>query len=149
MRHSENTKISSLSYICITTTLNNTILNVTDMAGNTLLWASAGSVGFKGSKRSTSYAAQATAEKIAQPTSPLKGEALTFFKKGHEVYSREGHCITCHQSDGKGLPAAMFPPLAGTKWINGSEERLIKLTLHGLLGPIEVKGKKNTLAKFP
>ncbi len=66
MRHSENTKTSSLSYICITTTLNNTILNVTDMAGNTLLWASAGSVGFKGSKRSTSYAAQATAEKIAQ-----------------------------------------------------------------------------------
>jgi ribosomal protein S11 len=42
MRHSENTKTSSLSYICITTTLNNTILNVTDMAGNTLLWASAG-----------------------------------------------------------------------------------------------------------
>ena len=64
MRHSENTKISSLSYICITTTLNNTILNVTDMAGNTLL-GRAGSVGFKGSKRSTSYA-QATAEKIAQ-----------------------------------------------------------------------------------
>ncbi|RZN87120.1 MAG: c-type cytochrome, partial [Verrucomicrobiaceae bacterium] len=83
-----------------------------------------------------------TAEKNPQPTSPLKGEALTLFKKGHEVYSREGHCITCHQSDGKGLPAAMFPPLAGTKWINGSEERLIKLTLHGLLGPIEVKGKK-------
>ena len=83
-----------------------------------------------------------TAEKLPQPTSPLKGEALTLFKKGHEVYSREGHCITCHQSDGKGLPAAMFPPLAGTKWINGSEDRLIKLTLHGLLGPIEVKGKK-------
>jgi mono/diheme cytochrome c family protein/glucose/arabinose dehydrogenase len=83
-----------------------------------------------------------TAEKIPKPTSPLKGEALTLFKKGHEVYSREGHCITCHQSDGKGLPAAMFPPLAGTKWINGSEDRLIKLTLHGLLGPIEVKGEK-------
>ena len=82
------------------------------------------------------------AEKIPQPTSPLQGEALTLFKKGHEVYSREGHCITCHQSDGKGLPAAMFPPLAGTKWINGSEDRLIKLTLHGLLGPIEVKGEK-------
>lgn len=83
-----------------------------------------------------------TAEKIRKPTSPLKGEALTLFKEGHEVYSREGHCITCHQSDGKGLPAAMFPPLAGTKWINGSEDRLIKLTLHGLLGPIEVKGEK-------
>ena len=82
-----------------------------------------------------------TGEKMAKPTSPLKGDALTLFKKGHEVYSREGHCITCHQADGAGLPTAMFPPLAGTKWVNGSEDRLIKLTLHGLLGPIEVKGK--------
>ena len=36
------------------------------MDGNTLLWASAGSVGFKSSKRSTSYASQATAEKVAR-----------------------------------------------------------------------------------
>ena len=35
----------------------------------------------------------------------------------------------------------MFPPLAGTKWVQGSEDRLIKLTLNGLLGPIEIKGK--------
>jgi mono/diheme cytochrome c family protein/glucose/arabinose dehydrogenase len=83
-----------------------------------------------------------TGEKMPEPTSPLKGEALTLFKKGHEVYSREGHCATCHQPDGQGLPAAMFPPLAETKWVNGNEDRLIKLTLHGLLGPIEVKGKK-------
>ncbi|MFK7852273.1 MAG: PVC-type heme-binding CxxCH protein [Akkermansiaceae bacterium] len=83
-----------------------------------------------------------TLEKLRQPTSPLKGEALALFKKGAEVYHREGHCITCHQPDGEGLPAAQFPPLSGTKWVNGSEERLIKLTLHGLMGPIEVKGKK-------
>ena len=82
------------------------------------------------------------AEKIPDPTAPLKGEALTLFKKGHEVYSREGHCITCHQPDGEGLPAAMFPPLSETKWVQGSEERLIKITLHGLLGPIEIKGKQ-------
>lgn len=82
------------------------------------------------------------AEKMPAPTAPLKGEALTLFKKGHEVYSREGHCITCHQPDGEGLPAAMFPPLSGTKWVQGSEERLIKITLHGLLGPIEIKGKQ-------
>ncbi len=81
-------------------------------------------------------------EKIPAPTTPLEGEALALFKKGHEVYSREGHCITCHQPDGEGLPAAMFPPLSGTKWVQGSEERLIKLTLHGLLGPIEIKGKQ-------
>jgi mono/diheme cytochrome c family protein len=36
----------------------------------------------------------------------------------------------------------MFPPLSETKWVNGSDERLIKLTLHGLMGPIEIKGKK-------
>ena len=66
MRNFENSKSSPLSYVCVTTTLNNTIINVTDMDGNTLLWASAGSVGFKGSKRSTSYASQATAEKVAR-----------------------------------------------------------------------------------
>jgi mono/diheme cytochrome c family protein/glucose/arabinose dehydrogenase len=81
-------------------------------------------------------------EKLREPTTPLEGEALVLFKKGAEVYSREGHCITCHQPDGEGLPAAMFPPLSQTKWAQGSEERLIKLTLHGLLGPIEVKGKQ-------
>ncbi|MDB4275695.1 cytochrome c, partial [Akkermansiaceae bacterium] len=51
-------------------------------------------------------------------------------------------CATCHQPDGEGLPAAMFPPLSKTKWVQGSPERLIKLTMHGLLGPIEIKGKK-------
>lgn len=81
-------------------------------------------------------------EKLREPTAPLKGEALALFRKGAEVYSLEGHCITCHQPDGEGLPAAMFPPLSETTWVEGSEDRLIKLTLHGLLGPIEVKGKQ-------
>jgi small subunit ribosomal protein S11 len=43
-------------------TSNNTKITVTDSEGKTLVWASGGSAGFKGSKRSTSYAAQATAE---------------------------------------------------------------------------------------
>ncbi|BCX48871.1 cytochrome c [Haloferula helveola] len=64
------------------------------------------------------------------------------FIKGHEIYNREGHCGTCHQPDGNGLPPAGFPPIAGTKWAQGSEDRLIKLALHGLIGPIEVKGQK-------
>jgi mono/diheme cytochrome c family protein/glucose/arabinose dehydrogenase len=83
-----------------------------------------------------------TAEKHGKPTSPLNAADLITFKKGAEVYSREGHCITCHQADGGGLPAAMFPSLADTQWVQGNEDRLIKLTLHGLLGPIEIKGKK-------
>ncbi len=71
----------------------------------------------------------------------LEGEALELFVKGEEIYRREGFCVTCHQSDGLGLSASQFPPLSGVKWVTGSEERLIKLTLKGIMGPIDVKGK--------
>lgn len=52
--------------IHIQSTLNNTLLTLTEGNGNTLYWTSAGSTGFKNSRKSTSYAAQAAAEKIAQ-----------------------------------------------------------------------------------
>lgn len=44
-------------------TFNNTIVTVTDLNGNTLAWASAGTVGFKGSRKGTPFAAQMAAEK--------------------------------------------------------------------------------------
>jgi small subunit ribosomal protein S11 len=44
---------------------NNTIVLITDRQGNTLSWATAGSVGFKGSRKSTPFAAQVAAEKAA------------------------------------------------------------------------------------
>jgi mono/diheme cytochrome c family protein len=72
----------------------------------------------------------------------LTGAAKEQFLRGVEVFLKDGHCGTCHQKDGNGLPAAQFPPLAGSEWVLGDEERLIKLTLHGLIGPIEVKGVK-------
>jgi small subunit ribosomal protein S11 len=46
----------------IKATFNNTIISITDPEGNTLSWASAGNVGFKGSRKSTPYAAQQAAE---------------------------------------------------------------------------------------
>ncbi|MDX6151407.1 MULTISPECIES: 30S ribosomal protein S11 [Marinococcus] len=46
----------------IRSTFNNTIVNITDVQGNTLAWASAGVLGFKGSRKSTPFAAQMTAE---------------------------------------------------------------------------------------
>ncbi len=64
------------------------------------------------------------------------------FLAGKAIYSREGFCTTCHQPDGKGLDVSGFPPLSGSEWINGNEERLIKIVLKGLSGPTEVKGKK-------
>ncbi|MEM6648072.1 MAG: PVC-type heme-binding CxxCH protein [Bacteroidota bacterium] len=72
----------------------------------------------------------------------LEGDARVLFVAGQELYQREGYCSTCHQMDGTGLGASGFPPLAGTEWVTGNEDRLIKITLHGLMGPIEVNGKK-------
>jgi mono/diheme cytochrome c family protein/glucose/arabinose dehydrogenase len=62
------------------------------------------------------------------------------FKAGHEIYFRDAHCATCHQPDGKGLDPA-FPPLYDSIFVHGDAERLIKLTLHGLMGPFELHGK--------
>jgi mono/diheme cytochrome c family protein len=81
-------------------------------------------------------------EKAATVASVLKGKDLEMFNLGREIYNKEGYCGTCHQPDGKGLPASGFPPLAGTNWVKGSEERLIKIVLNGLMGEIEVNGKK-------
>lgn len=46
-------------------TFNNTVVTITDMQGNTLCWASAGSIGYKGSRKSTPFAAQRAAERAA------------------------------------------------------------------------------------
>ena len=72
----------------------------------------------------------------------LKGSDARLFIKGKEIYSREGFCGTCHQPDGKGLPASGFPPLDKNNWVLGNEDRLIKLVLKGMHGPIEVEGKQ-------
>ncbi len=48
----------------INASFNNTMVTVTDMRGNTVAWSSAGNAGFKGSRKSTPYAAQMAAEKV-------------------------------------------------------------------------------------
>ncbi len=50
----------------IKSSFNNTIITITDQAGNTIAWASAGNVGFKGSRKSTPFAAQIAAETAAR-----------------------------------------------------------------------------------
>ena len=52
-----------LGIVHINSTFNNTIVTVTDLYGNTIAWASAGSVGFKGARKGTPFAAQAATEK--------------------------------------------------------------------------------------
>ena len=62
----------------IKATFNNTLITITDLNGQTLCWASAGTVGFKGSRKSTPFAAQQTAQAVAQ-------KALRFGVKELEV----------------------------------------------------------------
>jgi len=56
----------SFGVVHIKSSFNNTIVTITDQQGNTLSWASAGNVGFKGSRKSTPFAAQLAAEKAAR-----------------------------------------------------------------------------------
>ncbi|MCF2502264.1 PQQ-dependent sugar dehydrogenase [Dyadobacter sp. CY107] len=57
---------------------------------------------------------------------------------GGKVYSV--YCSACHQRNGMG-DSQRFPPLGGVEWVTGDKERLIKVLLKGLEGPLEVKGQ--------
>jgi mono/diheme cytochrome c family protein len=48
-------------------------------------------------------------------------------------------CNTCHQANGLGVPG-VYPPLAGSEWVLGSEERAVRIVLYGLQGKLTVKG---------
>lgn len=74
------------------------------------------------------------------PTHLNQAEAA-LYEKGAKIFEREGYCGTCHQADGQGLQTVGYPPLAGSEWVMIDTDRLIKLTLKGLYGPITVKGK--------
>lgn len=66
----------------IQSTFNNTIVTITDTEGDTLSWASAGSNGFKGAKKSTPYAAQIAAENAAEKAKVFGLERVIVFIKG-------------------------------------------------------------------
>ena len=65
MRRRERKNIS-FGQAHIRASFNNTIINITDVNGNTIVWTSGGSVGFKGSRKSTPYAAQVAAEEASR-----------------------------------------------------------------------------------
>ena len=67
---------------CIQATFNNTIVTITDGAGNAMAWASAGSAGFKGSRKSTPFAAQMAAESAAQKAMGQGLKEVRVFVKG-------------------------------------------------------------------
>jgi small subunit ribosomal protein S11 len=66
----------------IQSTFNNTIVTITDPAGNAISWASSGGMGFKGSRKSTPFAAQLAAEKAAKAAMEHGMREVECFVKG-------------------------------------------------------------------
>lgn len=66
----------------IRSTFNNTIVTITDTNGNTISWASAGGLGFKGSRKSTPFAAQMAAEQAAKAAIDQGMRSADVFVKG-------------------------------------------------------------------
>jgi len=75
-------KRNLLGIVHLQTTANNTILTLTDLDGNTRAWSSSGSAGFKNSRKSTSYAAQAAAEKLAKKAKQIGYQMVHIKMKG-------------------------------------------------------------------
>jgi len=89
----------------------------------------------------------------AQLTAMENRKSRTYIKTPDEVKDNLGmggvmnglilynsYCAGCHQRDGKG-DNNRYPPLAGSNWITGNSEQLIRVMLQGLQGEIKVNGK--------
>jgi small subunit ribosomal protein S11 len=66
----------------IQATFNNTVITITDVIGNTIAWSSSGAVGFKGSRKSTPYAAGQAAEDVAKKAKEHGVKNLEVLVKG-------------------------------------------------------------------
>lgn len=75
-------KTNEKGIIHIQSTRNNTIITLTDLQGNCKFWSSAGNIGFKNSRKSTSYAAQAVAEMVATKALNLGFDSVMIKIKG-------------------------------------------------------------------
>ena len=81
IRRSERKNIA-VGQAYIKSTFNNTIISITDPQGNVIAWKSAGQVGFKGSRKSTPFAAQLAAEQCAKMAQEHGVRKVSVFVKG-------------------------------------------------------------------
>lgn len=72
----------SSAQVHIYATFNNTIITVTDLQGNTVSWTSAGTIGFKGSRKSTPFAARLAAESAMKKAQSMGIQEIDLFIKG-------------------------------------------------------------------
>ena len=89
---------------------------------------------------------------IDKESSSLPSWLSDQINSGKEIYMKAapggGLCFTCHQPNGLGI-AGQFPPLADSDWVLGDKERLIKISIYGLMGEIEVNGVKYNNVMVP
>jgi len=78
----------------IRSTFNNTIVTITDTAGNAISWASAGGLGFRGSRKSTPFAAQTAAETAAKAAMEHGMKTVEVYVKGPGALQATGLDVT-------------------------------------------------------
>jgi mono/diheme cytochrome c family protein len=67
---------------------------------------------------------------------------------GKTLFHSGGACVTCHQENGRGVPGT-YPPLAGSEWVQGSPDRVIRIVLFGLQGSVKVAGTEFKATVMP
>src|ERR1700749_2963984 len=77
-----NVAIDSIGQVHIRASFNNLIISITNSSGQVVAWASAGKMGFKGSKKNTPYAAQTAAQEASQKAFELGLRKVEVFVKG-------------------------------------------------------------------
>ena len=80
---------------------------------------------------------------VKEAVAALTSEQQALFDAGRDLYLIS--CGACHQPHGRGQDG-LAPPLLNSDWAVGDPERMTKIVLHGLMGPIEIQGKKWELA---
>src|SRR5512143_1142393 len=81
-RRKKGKRVVSEGIVHIHSTFNNTIVTITDTQGGSVAWASAGSVGFKGSRKGTPFAAQLAAESAAKKAADYGMRSVQVLVKG-------------------------------------------------------------------
>jgi small subunit ribosomal protein S11 len=77
-----NVKVEAVGEVHINATFNNIIISITNTSGQVISWASAGKMGFKGSKKNTPYAAQTAASECAKIAHDLGLRRVIVYVKG-------------------------------------------------------------------
>lgn len=83
-----------------------------------------------------------TVEDIAK----VQDQKSESYLRGKDVYN--DFCVTCHLSNGKGVPGN-FPPLDGSNWLTRKRTESIHAIKYGLSGPIEVNGENYNSVMVP